>query len=60
MPGRPNARSMIDHCFGTKVLAKDDQWRLYAHDRTTSVGGRWMPARHMEVRDEKRDRHQTR
>jgi hypothetical protein len=54
---RPNGPALIR---GTKVLAKDDQWRLYAHDRTTSVGGRWMPARHMEVRDEKRDRHQTR
>jgi hypothetical protein len=47
-------------CGGRRSSLMEDQWRLYTYDRTTSVGGIRMPARHVEVRDEERDRHKTR
>ena len=45
---------------GTKVLAKDDQGRLYGYEGAAIVGGVMMPPDVVEVRDEERDCRRTR
>ena len=44
---------------GTKVLAEDDQGRLYGYKGAAIVGGVMMPPDAVEVRDEERDRRRT-
>ena len=54
---RPNGPAQIRR---TKVLAKGRPMAV-VHVRTAPpVSEVWMPARHVEVRDEERDRHKTR